>query len=166
MTEVRKNYTEEFKKSIVRKVLLGGGAQRQELAAEHGFHPSSISRWITTYGITGVMKTKKSKSPHNWSAEEKLKAIEETSSLNEEELGDYLRREGLHSHHLQSWRGEILSFFKSKTHPKKKAAETVLLEKEVKFLQRNLVRKEKALAEAAALLVLKKKADAYFSDEE
>ncbi len=143
-----------------------GGPLQKEIAADHGIHPAIISKWVKKYGINQDMKNKNNKSPHKWSPEEKLLAIKETDPLSEEELGAYLRSHGLHSHHLEDWNKEILMALKSKFYPNKKDPKVLSLENECKSLQKQLQRKEKALAEAAALLLLKKKADAYFSDEE
>jgi len=164
---MRNNYTDEFKQSVVRKALMPGSRLRKEICEEAGIHPAMISKWIKMYGTTEDMKkNKKSKSPHNWSPAEKLKALKETENLNEKELGEYLRSHGLHSHNLEEWNSEILTALKSKFYPHKKAPEVLALEKENRDLKKNLNRKEKALAEVAALLVLKKKAESYFPDEE
>ena len=96
--------------------------------------------------------TKKKKSPHNWSPEEKLKAVSETKGLSEPDLGKYLRSNGLHSQHIEQWNDEILSALKSKFYPNKKDPKVLNLERKNKILQKDLNRKEKALAEAAALL--------------
>ncbi|MDC0980274.1 transposase [Bdellovibrionales bacterium] len=159
-------YSEEFKQSVVKKALIPGGPSKLSIAEEHGINPSNISKWIKRYGTPDHMNIKKQKSPHNWSPEEKLNAVEETSGMSESDLGEYIRKHGLHSSHLKKWRDEILTALKSKFHPKKRDPQTVKLERENKTLKKNLNRKEKALAEAAALLILKKKADDYFSDEE
>ena len=142
-----------------------GGPTKAALAAEHGVAQSMLYYWIKKYGIDGGMTTKK-KSPHNWSPEEKLKAVKETENLSESELGKYLRSNGLHSHHIKEWNEEILSSLKSKFYPNKKDPKFLKLERKNRILEKDLARKEKALAEAAALLVLKKKAESYFSDEE
>ena len=92
-----------------------------------------------------------------WSAEEKLAALLEYERLGEEERGKYLRGKGLHEAHLERWKKEILEGLKlkplagGKNDPQRKR---------IAALEKELRRKEAALAEAAALLVLKKKADA------
>ena len=98
---------------------------------------------------------KKPKRPQDWTAEEKFMAIMETAAMNEEELGSYCRRNGVTSEQLSLWKETCLASIRKgpKVDPERK-----ILEKENKFLKRDLRRKEKALAETAALLVLKKKA--------
>jgi transposase len=99
--------------------------------------------------------------PQDWTAEEKLEVVIEAASLPEEELGAFLRRKGLHEAHLKEWRQTVLSGLqKSPARSKKSTFEA----RRIRELERELDRKEKALAEAAALLVLKKKARAIWGD--
>ncbi|MGM0664928.1 MAG: transposase [Thermodesulfobacteriota bacterium] len=102
--------------------------------------------------------------PQDWSAEEKLQLVMESSSIPNEELGAFLRSKGLHESHLEQWRSQMLQGLHDKASSKKtnKKAQG----KEVKELKKELERKEKALAEAAALLVLKKKAQSIWGDED
>jgi transposase-like protein len=103
--------------------------------------------------------------PDDWSAEEKLEAVLEAKRLSSSELGEFLRRRGLHEAQLRQWQetadaGALESLRGRKTTGKSGEA------KRVKELERELRRKEKALAEAAALLVLRKKAEALWGDED
>jgi hypothetical protein len=89
-----------------------------------------------------------------WTAEAKLKAIVETAGLAEHEFGLYLRREGLYATQITEWRAEILAHFAARATPKKDARDET-----IRQLEREILRKDKALAEAAALLILQKKVD-------
>lgn len=101
--------------------------------------------------------------PQDWTAEEKYAVMIEAASLPDEELGAFLREKGLHQANLKQWRQEMLTALgESKTRPSKPSAET----RRIRELERELARKEKALAEAAALLLLKKKAQALWGDED
>lgn len=95
----------------------------------------------------------KKRRPQDWSAEEKFQAVMETANLNETELGAYCRRNGLHTQILEIWRETCLTSIRKgpRINPAEKA-----LKKENKELKRDLRRKVKALAEATALLILKK----------
>ena len=103
------------------------------------------------------IKAKVGKRPQDWTAAEKLEAVLESASLSEQELGEYLRRKGLHEAQLEQWRRRVteasMEALQSKSSRKKASVEA----KRVRALERELRRKEKALAETAALLVLKKK---------
>jgi len=103
------------------------------------------------------------KRPQDWTAEEKLQAVIEAAGLSEEELGEFLRRQGLHGAQLQQWRDGVLAGLEqsSKRGSRKSSPEA----RRVRELERELDRKEKALAEAAALLVLKKKVRKIWGDE-
>jgi len=106
---------------------------------------------------------KKEKSPHRWSAEERWRVILEASSLSEDDLGAFLRRKGLHVSQLEEWRKsamESLAVQKSKRRVVSKEM------KRIRELEKELRRKDKALAEVTALLVLKKKIEAIWGDED
>ena len=103
----------------------------------------------------------KKRRPQDWTAEEKLVAVLEYEKLKEQERGTYLREKGLHSVHIERWKQQILEGLKSSKSGKKDPRDT-----KIKELEKELGRKEKALAEAAALLVLKKKAQDIWGDGE
>jgi hypothetical protein len=87
----------------------------------------------------------------------------ETGSMPEEERVSWCRKRGVFSHHLEQWKKDILSLLT----PNKatlKFKGTAQLKKENSALKKELNRKDKALAETAALLVLKKKADFIWGD--
>ena len=112
---------------------------------------------------------KKAKRLNDWSAEDKLKVIIETHDLEGEALGAYLRKHGLHTHQLEEWKKEATSGLdipkRGKGRPKKDPA-LVAAEEENKLLKRDLRRKEKALAEQTALMILKKKALKIWGEDE
>jgi len=87
-----------------------------------------------------------------WTAEAKLKALVETTGLAEDELGLYLRRAGLSAHPITAWRAEVLAHVKTSPAPKKDARDATIRQRE-----REVLRKDKALVEASALLILPKK---------
>lgn len=99
-----------------------------------------------------------------WSAEEKVRVVLEAAGVSDQELGGFLRREGLHEEDLARFREEVRSAAIAGLTPPKKAARGDE-QKRIKDLERELKRKEAALAEAAALLVLRKKAGALWGGE-
>lgn len=159
------SYPETFKKSVVAQLLSLGGPSERELIAEAGISKSTLHRWKSIYsaGSTRNMKKTRMKSPKNWTAEEKLAAVMESSALDKGALGAWCRAKGVHASQLALWREQLLASVRKgpKVDPEKKA-----LKLEVKELKRDLRRKEKALAETAAILVLKKKLAAYFGEDE
>ena len=104
------------------------------------------------------------KRPQDWSAEEKLQAVIEAGTVSEADLGAFLRRQGLHAAQLTQWRQLVLSGLKQA--PKRPAKAATAQARRVRELEQELARKEKALAEAAALLILKKKVQSIWGDED
>ncbi len=157
------NYSETVKEAMVLKLASPGAPSVSSLAQEVGIHQSTLSRWVRVYGnvskMGGVMKGRR---PQDWTAEEKLNALLEYEKLEEEEQrGKYLREKGIHSLHIERWKQEFIEGVKSSKSAKKDPRD-----KRIKELERELRRKDKALAETAALLVLKKKAQAIWGDRE
>ena len=102
------------------------------------------------------------KRPQDWSREEQLMALQESHGLQGEALNAWCRGKGLFAHHLESWKESFCAGNKEGGH---EAREWRLLKDENQQLKRELLRKEKALAEAAALLVLQKKFQALWEEE-
>jgi transposase-like protein len=98
-----------------------------------------------------------------WTASEKLRAVVEAAALSEQALGAFLRREGLHAAEVRQWREAAEAALGGRSREKHQQAVDA---KRMKALERELRRKEQALAEAAALLVLKKKVREIWGDED
>ena len=173
-------YPDRFKMAMVQRMAGEDPMTAGALSREVGVPQTTLSRWLrqasvvggngcrdTTIGFlrsySGVHMSHKS--PGNWKPEEKMNAVLEASSLPEEEIGAFLRSKGIHDIDLQKWRKEMLSGLKKASSAKKPGGKSPEA-KRVRELERELNRKEKALAEAAALLVLKKKARAIWGDGE
>jgi hypothetical protein len=107
----------------------------------------------------------KEKSTREWTEEEKLRVVVEAMGLSDEELGAFLRREGLHEAQLKQWRETILGALRERGKPKISKRERAAIKRN-KQLERELTRKDKALAEVTALLALKKKLEALLGDED
>jgi transposase-like protein len=150
-------YTETFKREMVKRLTVPGAPSAITLSKEVGVSNASLSKWVRDYGRS-ESGPRPGKTPKSWSAEEKLEAISETRGLTDEQVGEYLRRKGLHSFHLGQWKKEIMGGLEEATRPKRKNTEYSLLKKRNKELERELRRKDRALAETTALLVLQKKA--------
>ncbi len=103
--------------------------------------------------------------PGELSSEEKFNIVVETASLNETELSAYCRRRGLFTPVIEAWR-ETCKQAHASLAPKMKADRAAIRtqKKSIKRLEMELRRKEKALAEAAALLVLQKKVRSLWED--
>lgn len=102
--------------------------------------------------------------PGDRQASEKLKLVIESKSIEPELMGEWLRGQGLHSEHIALWEQELATIVADKDDALKHELQQT--KKKLKEIERELVRKDKALAELAALLVLKKKAAAIWGDDE
>lgn len=156
----KKRYPEEFKKGMVSKMVGPARRSSTSLSKEVGIPQATLSTWLRRYGQDDG--NGKARRPRDWNAEERLKALTETASLKDGELGEYLRRHGLHTVHLEQWRREFLEGVDGKGSRRQRAED----KRQVKELQRELRRKDKALAETTALIVLKKKAQLIWGDPE
>ena len=148
------SYSKEFKEALVAKILSRGNRTIAEVCEAEGISKVTASNWVRRCGITPEMKN--TTTVKGWNAEEKLKALIDTRGLAEEELGIYLRKEGLHSHRIDEWLADVLVSLQS---GKKSLAKKDGRDFRIKELEKELLRKDKALAEASALLILKKKAE-------
>ena len=154
-----RHFSKEFKQAIVKKLISRGNKTIEQFCNENNLALSTVSRWQTECVNVLQMKSKKDKS--KYSAENILKIISETYSLNEEDLGIYVRKNGLHSNQLLEWRSSFLSSMnQSKVNQQEKVQRNV----EIKDLKKNLRKKDAALAEVSALLILQKKANLLWPD--
>lgn len=149
-------YTESFKENAVAKLLMPGSAGLNTVAKKLDVPPSTLFGWKQKYANNSIMKSTKNKSTDKWSAEQKLEAVIKTSSMAENEIGEYLRANGLHSNDLETFKTELISSVPSRGKPKLDP-EVVELRKANKQLKRDLRRNESALAEQSARIILLKK---------
>ena len=89
----------------------------------------------------------------------------EAVSLDDEQLGAFLRKKGLHQTHLEQWRFQMIEGLQNGS-SKNKARKNKSDAKRIRALEKEINRKDKALAEKAALLVLKKKVQEIWGDED
>jgi len=156
-------YSAEFIEQALIKVHSRGDRTIKSVAEELGVNFYSIQKWLKIHRIVRTDVVDSERLPHEWPREERLGALLETHALNEEERNAWCRERGLFPHHLEEWR---IAFCTGDTTQQPKSASTQSLSKENAKLKKELQRKEKALAEAAALLVLQKKFQALWADEE
>lgn len=138
------NYSEKFKESMVTKMLSSNDINVRELCEENGISKSALYKWKNEYASKVAIR--KDKMPGDWLLSEKFNAIIECSKLSEQDLGQWLRKNGLQSEHLKIWEEEMK---KPKLRQDKK--ELTLAKKKIKDLEKEVHRKDKALAEVSAL---------------
>lgn len=162
------HYSEEFKNCILKKLFVTNPPSINSLANKEGLPMSTVHTWYKKANAAGMLSRDNNdasvKKSTDFSPEEKFAIINEANALSEDQLGAFCRTKGIYSHELFQWRNnaiDSLSSKKVKIDPRIKQ-----LEKEKQQLSRELHRKEKALAETAALLVLKKKWDTFLEEKE
>jgi len=181
-------YSAEFRNKMIEKMAVPGGPGVAELAEQVGVAQSTLSRWLRDATTVGPVSKKDKKRPpkspearvspqaasvpptaraprrpQDWPPEQRLRVLRESEGLDESELGAYLRREGLHESVLQQWRQLADEAALSALGGRRQLSAD---QRRVRELERELRRKEKALAEAAALLVLAKKARSLWGEED
>ncbi len=172
------NYSDKFKRKMVQKLTGPNALSALALSKQVDVSQTSLSRWLRKAGIetcssiqTNTPNTLQMrppvtpKSPNTWTPEEKLKTVLEAATLSDEQLGAFLRSKGLHETHLAQWRLQMLNGL-GKQHPYPKTKKNISDSRQIKVLEKELLRKDKALAETAALLVLKKKVQEIWGDED
>ncbi len=148
------------KESITQKFLDRGDRSARQIADEAGVTIKTLYNWVDKYAMNSPMKKKR------YTSFEKMQLIIKYDLLSEEDKGIFLRQYGLYSETIEEWREKTIEgSFENITESILRKQVTDKNEK-LKALEKELRRKDRALAETAALLVLKKKAGALFGDDE
>lgn len=171
-------YSDVFKNSMILKMTGPDAMSATALSKQVDVPQSTLSTWLRNAGIAPsyeypntaneyaeMTKIKKNLRPNRWKPQDKFKVVMEAAPLDDEQLGEFLRKKGLHQTHLEQWRLQMLDGLQTIS-PKKTAKKVKADAKKIKALEKELKRKDKALAETAALLVLKKKVQEIWGDED
>ena len=158
-------YSTERKEAALRRLLPPYNRTVAQLAREEGVSTGSIYQWRKAARAKGQLLPENSAEPEGWSTQDKFNAVLETAALSEAELAEYCRRRGLYPEQIRRWRASCEQANDLADGKARDDAEAVKTErKRSKELERELRRKEAALAETAALLTLRKKAAAIWGD--
>ena len=152
-----KRYSPERKAAVLDKLLPPHNMTVSALAQQEGISEATLYNWRIQAKLEGKPVPGANKTTEQWSTEARFAVIVETATLSQAELGEYCRRKGLYPEQIAQWKQDFLQTPPPDTRQSQKQAQ-----KEIKGLKRELARKEKALAEAAALLVLRKKLNGYY----
>jgi len=164
MDRLRENISESFKRKVVQRLLLPNAPSANTLAKEVGVPQPTLSRWVRELGTVRVVSNdnegsaSRPRRPEDWTAEERLRAVTEAGRLEGEELGKFLRREGLHEDTLRQWREAALEGLQ----PTRRGRRSE--QRRIEKLERQLTKKEKALAAANAVVALQRKVHALVAD--
>jgi len=160
-------YSKELKNSLLRRMLPPNNESIPKIAKEEGIPEQTLRNWRDKARADGIAAPATDAPAEEWSTQDKFLIVVETASMNELELAEYARKKGLYVEQILAWRDACMNanggIAKEAARLNKELKEA---EKKNRQLSKELDRKEKALAETAALLVLRKKADAIWGDPE
>lgn len=162
-------YSSAFREQALVKVYSRGDRTIQSVAEELNVKLQTLKIWMrrkmqqTRDESPGSVQEKR---PQDWRVEEQFQALQETYGLTGEELNAWCSGRGLFAHHLTGWKAAFCSGQTSVEAAPSSKQEVHDLKDENNKLRRDLARKEKALAEVAALLILQNKFQALWVDEE
>jgi len=168
-------YSTKFREKMLAKLTGPGRRTATSLAKEVGVPQATLSRWLREAKVEGMTQGESKKGAgrgrtesrrKRWTPAEKIRVVREATAAGEAGLGALLRREGLHEADLERFREEVLDAAAKGFEAGRPRRGLSPEQKQVRRLKKELKRKEKALAETAALLVLRKKAEAFFLSEE
>jgi transposase len=158
-------HSEGFKARMVARMAGPESISACALAREVGVSQASLSRWLLkARSLRGMSQHEESsKSPRSWTPQEKFRVVVEASRLKPDELGAFLRREGLHEAQLREWMQAAVEGLGASSAP---GSQRVKNEdkRRIRELERELRRKDSALAEVTAILALQKKLRALWGD--
>ncbi|MCP4963872.1 MAG: IS3 family transposase [bacterium] len=157
-------YSIGFKSRMVKRLTGPEKVSASALSKEVGVSQPTLSRWVQEAHTLPVMSASNKqpagspKSPRQWTPQQKLEVVVEASSVPEAEMGEFLRGKGIHMVQLEEWRQLSMDAAKEALSKAKKPKKKLTQEgKRIKDLEKELLRKDRALAEVTALLALKKK---------
>ena len=162
-----KAYSAERKEALLRRMMPPESKLVSELARETGITEQTLYTWRRQLKSQGVVVPGDEKNAEEWSSEDKFSVVLETATLSATELAEYCRRKGLYAEQIAAWRLVCRAANANAAQiAKGQRAQSKDDQKRIRSLEKELNRKEKALAEVAALLVLRKKVQAIWGDKE
>jgi transposase len=160
------HHSPELKEAILRRLLPPNNESITKVSREEGIPQGTLTRWKNEAKAQGIAAPT-GENAETWSTQDKFLIVVETASMNESDLAEYARKKGLYVEQIKAWRdacvnanGGVAREAANLHHELKES------QKARKKLEKEIQRKDKALAEAAALLVLSKKANAIWGDPE
>jgi transposase-like protein len=164
-----RRYSEAVKADVRRRMSPPHRQSVAQISAELGIHVVTLYNWRKTWRLQGEVVPASEKDPEGWGATDKFTVVLETAGLNATELSAYCRERGLYPEQVERWRQAsqdanekpVLTLKEQKELERLRAQD----QKEIKRLKQELRRKEKALAEAAALLIASKKIQAFWRED-
>jgi transposase len=167
MTKDQGRYSPERKEKIVKRMMPPHNESVAKLSKAEGISEATLYNWRNEARAAGMATPGNNQVSDKWSSQDKFLIVMETFAMNELELAEYCRKKGLYREQIEAWKRVCLQA-NGQAADQTKQLNVALKEeqKRAKQLEKELRKKEKALAEAAALLLLRKKAQAIWGDDE
>ena len=164
-----RRYNETIKADVKRRMSPPARQSVAQISKELGIHLATLYAWRKAWRLQGEVVPASEKAPEGWRSADKFTVVLESAGLNATELGAFCRERGLYPEQVDRWRqaaqdanaNSMLTMADQKDLEKRHQQD----QREIKRLQQELRRKDKALAEAAALLMASKKIQAYWGED-
>ena len=170
----RNQHTAEFQEQALNKVRARGKRTLESVAAELNMPLGTLKVWLKRSGLEGAALPNVAPHaatlpgdvpPRQWSLVQRLLALQESHALSGDALHAWCREKGLFEHQLKQWRDAFCAMGNTAVQTpvpsaaQQRVANAALRELQARHdqLQREMRRKDRALADAAALRVLQKK---------
>ena len=151
----RKIYSTDFKAQALCKAHERGQRNLQAIADELNLSLGTLKNWLKESSKTCGLPLPQSTPAAQWNVAQRLMALCESYPLKDDALNAWCREKGLYEHQLRLWTHDFCQSDRCQVH----SLEVALRQSKhnTEQLEQELRRKDKALAETAALLVLQKK---------
>lgn len=153
------NYSPELKDALLRRIA-SNNESITKISKEEGISEQTLRNWRDKARREGYAAPGTDAIPDNWSTQDKFLIVVETASMNETELAEYARKKGLYVEQIKAWKDACMNANGGV------AKEASRLNRELKDFEKERRKLEKEFAEAEALLVLSKKANALWGESE
>jgi transposase len=150
-------YGQAFKERAVARLLPPESASVETVSREIGVGVATLERWRSdALCMPSAART--------WTAAARLQAVIATAALDEAAKSAWCREQGLYPSELERWRDAAAAALAEPEEVRASPQQTRRVQRRIKELEREVRRKDKALAETTALLVLSKKLEAIFGE--
>ena len=158
-------YSPERKEAVLSKMMPPHNRTIKDIAQEEGISEATLFNWRKEAREKGLLMPDGESGPEDWSARDKFAAVLESAALNETDIAEYCRKKGIYPEQVSRWRTACENANDwDREHNRHLKASQKADKQRIRQLEQELNRKEKALAEAAALLVLQKKFQAIWGE--
>lgn len=149
-----RTFSPAFKTKAVTRLIGKDAISARQLGHEIGVGQTTLSRWLIE--ARSLPRVPPPKKPNTSTVDEKVKILAGAAGFTGEQLLAYLEQHGVRLAEFEQWRLAL--------DEEGRSSKAVM--NRIRGLERELARKEKALAEAAALLILKKRLQSAFGVED